>query len=340
MSIPQLLARSLAHFPPWLKLVATTRRDDRVVPLFALSEQCFLGNSVAAQRVDLRQYIERRCADPQLRGALGRDETACRRAVAGLAERSAGNFQYAETVLGELGSGKLAADAIDHLPAELVALYFELAESRFPDRLDFAPARIVLSVMLAARQALTREDLALVTGLDPDDALLPTIDKLSCFVTWDTGAGDERVYRMAHKSISDWLIGPPAKADRFKVDPAPGRDLILAHCRNWATHHEPYALTHLMGHLLEADLRMEALAVVRDGFFSKRRSWVDPRHDLDDTRELTLALVGNKDQPAILELAQTDNLWQRDGVAAGLQAAPPSDNDFVDHIVAALLQVR
>jgi hypothetical protein len=340
MSIPQLLSQALGDFPLWLKLVVTTRRDDRVVPRFQQAERCFLGESIAAQREDLRQYVEDRVADPLLRAGLGADEAGRRRAVAIIAERSAGNFQYAATVLDELRGGALAVGEIDHLPAELVALYYRSAAKRFPAPRDFAPARTVLSVLHSARQPLTCSQLALVTGLDRDDELLPVLDRLSCFVTWDTGAGNERVYRLAHKSIDDWLVAPPVDADRFKIDPAQGRELILRHCRGWATHREPYALTWLIAHLLEVGLTGDALATIRDGFFVQRRNHIDPRHDLDDTRALILALVRARDEPAILELAKTDNVWQRDGVAAGLQAAQPDADDFVDRVVGALLEAR
>ncbi len=340
MSIPQLLSQALGDFPPWLKLVVTTRRDDRIVPRFQQAERCLLGASLAAQREDLRQYVEDRMADLLLGARLGADEAGHRRTVATIAERSAGNFQYAATVLDELRGGTLAVGEIDRLPAELVALYYQSAARRFPAPRAFASARTILGVLHGARQPLTRSQLALVTGLDRDEELLPALDGLNCFVTWDTGAGNERVYRLAHKSIDDWLVAPPLDADRFKIDPVQGRELILRHCRGWATHREPYALTWLIAHLLEAGLTEDALAVIRGGFFSERRSHADPRRDLDDTRALILALVGARDERAILELAKTDNVWQRDGVAAGLQMAPPDADAFVDRVVGALLEVR
>src|SRR5207244_1884734 len=101
------------------------------------AERCFLGASVVDQKEDLRQYIVRRFADPQLGGRLGLDQTEIDRSIAIVAERSAGNFQYAETVLTELRSGALAVDQIDGLPSELAALYYRLADQRFPTRRDF-----------------------------------------------------------------------------------------------------------------------------------------------------------------------------------------------------------
>jgi hypothetical protein len=163
------------------------------------------------------------------------------------------------------------------------------------------------------------------------------------FLTWDDGSKD-RFYRVAHKSIADWLVDPPGGSDRFRVEPARGRELILKHCRNWATHHESYALTNLIDHLLLPDdlpgALEEALATVRAGFFAERRRYgVGTSQDLNDTRILVLALVARHDHETILELAQTANVWQRDGVAAGLQAAPKSADDFVHGTVGELLLV-
>jgi hypothetical protein len=333
-SIAELLSEQLDHFPPWLKLVVTTRRDDRV-PGFQSAKRCRLAESEAQQRDDLRLFIERRLTEPDLCSRFV-DEEIRHRAVADIVQRSIGNFQYAVMVLDELSRGALDISQIDRLPGSLADLYENRTRARFPAPTDFVPARRILSVLLAARQPLTQKQLALVVGLDPSD----TLNMLSYFVTWDPGPKDERYYRVAHKSFGDWLTAPPSGSPRFRVNLVQGYELILAHCRKWETNHEPYALTHLIGHLLDGNLREEALMLVRNRFFDKRRAYIDPRNDLDDARGLTLALVACKDQAAILELARTDNLWQRDGVTAGLQAAPPTDNEFVDRVVAALLRVK
>jgi hypothetical protein len=115
--------------------------------------------------------------------------------------------------------------------------------------------------------------------------------------------------------------------------------MILAHCRKWAVHHDLYALTHFIAHLLEGGFTAEAAGAIRSGLFEKRQSKIASTQDLDDTRNLTLALVAANDRAAILELAQTANLSQRDGVAAGLQAAPLADHEFVDSVVGALLKL-
>ncbi|MGE0650695.1 MAG: TIR domain-containing protein [Alphaproteobacteria bacterium] len=333
-SIPRLLAGAVRSFPPWLKLMVTTRPHDRVLPLFQDAEHCVLGGDVAAQQDDVRRFIDRRLAVP-VAGGAERGQL-----IDALAERSDGNFQYAEMVLDELDAGSLAAGDIDGLPRSLAGLYYNRADALFPDGEGFADARLVLGVLLAAREPLSRSQLAAITGLGRDDALLPLLRSISHFAVWDPDVGDEGVYRIAHKSISDWLLAPARGFDRFKVDLSVARDRLLAHCRGWEGHLEPYALRHLVAHLLDAGLRDDALALVRGSFFETRRKHLDSGDDLGDARNLTLALVEHRDAVAILELARTDNIRQRDGVAAALLACAPEADEFVHGVVVALLKMR
>ena len=168
ITIPQLLAQASEDFPPWLKLIATTRRDGRVLPLFQNAERCFLGEAVAAQRADVLSYVERRFAELSLGSVPGLPEADRGRAAATLAERAAGNFQYADTVLNELRNGECELGELDHLPAELGNLYYRFADRRFPDIASFRAPRAILSVLLAAREPLTRAQLETVTGLDTE----------------------------------------------------------------------------------------------------------------------------------------------------------------------------
>ena len=55
---------------------------------------------------------------------------------------------------------------------------------------------------------MTRIQLAMITCLDRDDTLLRLLRTLNCFVTWDADVGDGGLYRIAHKSIGDWLMHP------------------------------------------------------------------------------------------------------------------------------------
>jgi hypothetical protein len=335
-SLPQLLAGALEEFPPWLKLLVTTRPQGSVQRLFHGAETCRLDAEGEAQRGDVRAYLDLRLAGEAFAATLA--DAAARAAVADVVERgAAGSFQYAASVLDAVASGELAVDRLDELPDRLEAFYYSRAHYRFPNPGDYSGPRVLLGLLLAARDGLTQRQLALLSGLDVDLELRPTLDALNCFVSQGLGADDEEVFRLAHKSITDWLLS--AEAGEFAVDPAPGRERLLAHCRGWREHGEDYALKHAVAHLLEAGLADEAVAAVHDGLFERRLARFDePRMDAEDSHALTLALIAARDAPAILALARTVNTWRRDGVAAALQSTPPQDLEFVDEVVRVLLE--
>jgi hypothetical protein len=338
LSLPQLLSVTIDKFPSWLKLLVTTRPHARIQRLFSTAETCGLGGTVGDQRMDLRAYIEHGLGDEALRDAVGGDPAARERALARIEERSAGSFQYAGSILDALRRREIGLAELDRLPRSLEEFYYNRADLRFRKSASFRVPRLVLTLLVAAREPLTLRQLALFAGLDIDGDVLPAIDALTGFVSPELGAGED-VYRLAHASVTDWLLS--SRAGQFMIDPQPGRERILAHCREWRTHDEPYALKHAISHLLEEGQLAEARQAVAQGLFTDRLGRLkEPRLDAEDSRNLTLALVGARDKAGILALARTENTWQRDGVAAGLQSTPPSDAGFLDEVVAALLALK
>ena len=332
ISLPRLLAESMAEFPSWLKLVVTSRPHQRIQQLFGGAERCALTDDSTDNRRDLHSFVAHRLAEPAMAPAVEADQ---REAAARLIEdRAAGNFQYAGAVLDALASGEMVLAQLDTLPHSLAMFYSLRAQRRFPNQPDFRLARAVLEVLLAAREPLSVAVLADITQLDRDAELFPALEAVNCFA----GPTEAGGWRIAHKSIADWLVSPGA--GEFKVDSGPGRQRILAHCGRWAEHHEPYALKYVITHLLEAGRVDDALMVVQRGLFEQRASQLgEPRLDAEDCRNLTAALITASDQKSILTLAQTPSTWQRDGVASALQSAPAQALPFVDGVVAALLAV-
>ena len=317
MSIPVLLAQHVDDFPPWLKLMITCRPQQRVQGLFGTAEVWSLDDDTA-QRADLSSYLQRRLVDPEVKQRIE--------------DRAAGNFQYASTVLDALAAGEIDAAELDALPRRLEVFYYRRAVQRFPTAAAYRPARTVLEVLAAARGGLTAAQLAAVTGLGVDE--LPSVlDAVGCFAAAPSG-----VWRIVHQSIADWLISQDAK--EFRIDVAAGRDRLLAFCRKWKSNRDPYALTHVVTHLLDAGHVDDAAAVIRDGLFELRNDVVgEPRLDGEDTRALTAALIAARDQARIVALARTANTWQRDGVASAMVAAPVESAGFIDDVVGELLTV-
>ncbi|MDT5348772.1 MAG: hypothetical protein QOH91_2059 [Mycobacterium sp.] len=333
-ALPVLLAGALPQFPSWLKLVVTSRPHHQIRGLFGGAEWSSLSDGSASSQDDLRALVARRLAEPSITHIVGADQ---RDAAIGLVEASAaGNFQYAGSVLDALVSGDMMLSQLDTLPRTLGDLYYLRAQGRFPDPSDYQQALIVLEVLLSAREPLTRSVLSATTDLSNRELVL-ALDAINCFAGSTDGA-----WRIAHKSIADWLMSD--EAGMFRVDPAPGRRRILAYCEGWAEHHDPYAMKFVITHLLDACRLDEAMNVVRRGLFEQRGNRLhQPRLDAEDSRKLTAALIAARRRDGILALAQTPSTWQRDGVASALQSAlesPPAELlSFVDGVVAGLLTV-
>jgi hypothetical protein len=324
VSVPALLAEALPEFPRWLKLLVTSRPHQRVQRMFRDAETCVLDEGNDNHLRDLRAFITSRLTEP----ALGdpSDQTAEQ-----ISASASGNFQYAHSVLDALATGEIRATA--QLPPKLEDLYYLRAQRRFPNPPDYRYARLVLSLLLAAREPLGLPTLTALTDLDPDTELAPTLEAISCFTESSVNGS-----RIAHKSIADWLVS--AAAGEFTIDPTPGQQRLLEHCAAWPIHQEGYALKHVVAHLLDAGKVADALAAVQQGLFEQRlRQLGEPRLDAEDTRNLVASLIASDDAKGIVALAKTANLWQRDGVAAALQAAPAEKLPFIDRVVGALLAV-
>jgi hypothetical protein len=334
IALPDLLAKALPLFPSWLKLVVTSRPHNSVQQLFDGAERCALNDSGGHNREDVRAFVARRLTEPSMAHVIDGDQ---RDATAHFIEASAdGNFQYAGSVLDALAAGDMTPAELGALPRTLGAIYYLRARARFPHPPDYRPALAALEVLLAAREPLDLSRLAAITHLGVRE-LIPALDAVNCFAGSTASA-----WRIAHKSIADWLMSE--KAGVFRVDPAPGRRLILAYCERWDEHHDPYAMKYVVAHLLEASRLDAAVNVVQRGLFEQRGSRLhEPRLDAEDSRELTAALIAARDRDGILALAQTPSTWQRDGVASALQSAlqsaPTEVLSFVDGVVARLLTV-
>ncbi|MGH3562497.1 MAG: hypothetical protein ACRDTN_12030, partial [Mycobacterium sp.] len=329
--LPALLANALPEFPPWLRLLVTSRPHQRIQRMFRQADGCLLDDRSGEHLADLQAFITGRLADPAVSAIVAPGELE--QATAQISSIAAGNFQYAVTLLDAVAEGEITAATLNHLPPKLEDLYYHRARQRFPNPPDYRLARQVLTLLLAAHEPLTLATLIALSGLDPDTELQPTLDAISCFAS-STATG----WHIAHKSIADWLVSPDA--GQFTVDLAPAQQRLLTYCRSWATSNDSYALRHVIGHLLDAGQTDEALHAVQQGLFSHRRSRLEePRLDTEDSRSLTDELVSQGDQADIVALATTSNVWQRDGVASALQSAPPDKLPFIDAVVGALLAV-
>ncbi len=271
-TIFDVLCTRLDRLPPWLGLIATTRNDPGVLnPLRSLRVQIITAQDPKNQD-DVRRFIRFRFREAPFRQKAKADRNTLARLEDDLLRSSAGNFLFVRTALDAIESGQLSFDQIENLPPGLSSLYEIFFRRLFPNPAkDFSRSRKVLESIAAAREPLTREQIAAATGLDPEEELLGVLSRLASFVPASEGR-----YAVFHKSLFDWLSG----WDKPKDQPFAGAYHVnlqkgSAHLADWcwaqyqrdSSQISPYCVRHLPAHLHQVGRDQLLSTVLRDFHF-------------------------------------------------------------------------
>jgi WD40 repeat protein/serine/threonine protein kinase len=268
-TIFDVLCTRLDRLPPWLGLIATTRNDPSVLnPLRSLRVQIITAQDPKNQD-DVRRFIRFRLREAPFRRKAKIDRKILARFEDDLLRASAGNFLFVRTALDAIESGQLSFNHIEDLPPGLSSLYEIFFRRLFPNPAkDFGRSRKVLETIAAAREPLTREQIAVATQFDPEDELPGILSRLSSFVPAFQGR-----YALFHKSLFDWLTGWDQPRDQplagaYRVNLQKGSaylaDSYWAEYQRGSSQISPYCLRHLPAHLHQAGRDHLLSTVLRD----------------------------------------------------------------------------
>src|SRR5260221_420340 len=271
-TIFDVLRTRLDRLPPWLGLIATTRNEPSVLnPLRSLRIHAISAQDPKNQD-DVRSFIRFRLREAPFRQKAKADRKLLARLEADLLRSSAGNFLFVRTALDAIERGQLDFDHIENLPPGLSSLYEIFFRRLFPNPpKDFGRSRTVLETIAAAREPLTREQIAAATGLDPEEELLGILSRLASFVPASEGR-----YALFHKSLFDWLSGWDKPRDQplagaYHVNLQKGSAHLADWC--WAEYQRdrsqlsPHCLRHLPAHLRQVGRDQLLSTVLRDFHF-------------------------------------------------------------------------
>jgi WD40 repeat protein len=251
LTIVDVLAARLNRFPPWLRVVATTRKDRNILARLRGLRAHELDAQDPRNLQDIEDYLSVRLASPQLAEELVPSRRSAREVAVTLRTKSAGNFLYAQQVLEGIERHQYRLDRLDALPPGLYGLYLRSFERHFPDERRYAAARSVLQVVVAAREPLAEEQLARATGLDLEGELPHALRNLAPYLPRREGR-----YAVYHKSLADWLTDDELRGTCYYVSRRRGHELLADLCwgeyRRGARALSAYALAHLPSHLLGA----------------------------------------------------------------------------------------
>lgn len=252
LNIVTLLSTRLDRFPPWLRIVATTRREPDVLNKLSSLRAASIDAHRQDNLDDIDRFIEARLHTPNLAERVAASRVRLATVQQKLREKADGNFLYVSQALQDIERDNYSFSRLDELPQGLNQWYEAWFARKFPNpKVDFVDARKVLEVLLAAREPLTIELLQEMTSLDPHYGLPDATNALSPLIVEASGR-----YSLFHKSLADWL---PDNRSKYRVSRAAGLQMVLKYLdseisadpRLWG----PYALRHGLGHF--AGVRFE-----------------------------------------------------------------------------------
>jgi hypothetical protein len=167
-TIVEMLVARINRLPPWLGIVATTRSEPDVLrQLRGMPAQALKADDPKNQD-DVLAFLQRRLSEPGLRNKVEGNGKTVDDVTLGVLRSSAGNFLFATTAIDAIEAGQLRLNDLgDQPPGRLSSLYEVFFNRLFRDAgMDFQPADQVLEVVAAAREPLSRKQIAAVTGLD------------------------------------------------------------------------------------------------------------------------------------------------------------------------------
>src|SRR5207248_3138657 len=119
LNLVEMLAYRLDELPAWLRVAATSRREDDVLEKLHGLRAFPVNAQDPRNQDDVRQYVERHVNGAELQALL--------------AEKSEGNFLYARQALDAVAGEKDPLAALRRLPKGLHGIYPVFFQRRFPD---------------------------------------------------------------------------------------------------------------------------------------------------------------------------------------------------------------
>ena len=266
LTVVSLLAAKASRFPPWLRVLATSRPNPLVlVPLQAAFGVKEIDAESIDNQADLRRYILGRCAREPLAGVLRCEGRAAEPLADLLVQRSQGKYLYAVRAMRDLENGRIGVAELVALPPGMDSFYLNAFERRFAHAArDYASARRVLGALAAAREPVAPALLAWV--LQVGEAEVKAVHKtLPDFLRQRAGK-----LTCDHFSMAEWLTRDNdegfARAGDFAVDidasQAAWRDWALQQFDRGEAHRHDYLLRHLPAHLINNEERRRVVGTL------------------------------------------------------------------------------
>ena len=272
--IVEILGNQAEDLPAWLRIVATSRPDQRVLGRLRNLDCWELAASDQANVDDLSRYIAARLQAAPFDAAERAVDV--RKIADRLMHLAQGNFMYARKTLDALADGTLAPDDLGRLASGLSG-YFTGLFGRLFAEIDYErEVQPLIRALIAAPEPLTFAALKAATGSSPE-WLHRSLRRLTALLEVSHD-GEEAAYSLFHRALTDWLTDKES-AGIYWCDVELGHAALAESC--WKEYADgvpamsPYAARHLAAHLAGAGQWDRLIKAVDDGKLGLLTRWTE-----------------------------------------------------------------
>ena len=218
--IADLLGEFHHNFPPWLLLVASARRQNRIIThLFTGFKKISLDDLKKPHVLnDMQQYVLNRLEE----GEKSKLVSEAAESFNQLYIKSNGCLLYLEKVMDNVIGGLLSIEEIKSIPGTLNGLYLWMCQRIFkPD--EFQDVKPLINLMLASQYPLSELEIFECLLSRKEDEYLSHMQKLADLIV-ENGLGEKSFF---HHSFAEWLLDVKHCTNRFLCNIYEGHALIL-----------------------------------------------------------------------------------------------------------------
>ena len=223
-TIVRMLASRIDSFPDWLRIVATSRPEKSVLDVLAGLKPVMLDFEDPRNLDDLRKYVRERLNSGVLVDKLSQAGRDAAWVTETLAQAAMGIFLYAQQALDALERNLLEVEELGTLPPGLSQQYQFFFERQFKTASEWEAVRPLFSVLVAAQDALSAEELGTAIDSGPKREVSRLLGQLASYLR-KTGPTQPR-YELIHKSLLEWLTHEDRQGGSYAIDPSIGHQLL------------------------------------------------------------------------------------------------------------------
>ena len=233
-SITDILAARSEQLPGWLRIVATTRNEPRVLERLSGLRACEMDAEDPENIEDLGLYISTRLSAPEMQSQISESGSTESSVTATLLAKSAGNFLYVRQALDGIERAEYGIDQLAQLPPGLFGLYHRFFARHFPIKENehgdevaegFDDYGRILEVIVAAAEPLTFHQIESATGLS-GRVIQKALRRMAAYLPAVTTEEGVRI-SVFHKSLSDWLTATELQSSPYSIDLRRGHEGLM-----------------------------------------------------------------------------------------------------------------